>query len=469
MRDPRPFRVTRLSTLLFLLLQLNAPLAWAQDDGHIWTELDEPEPDPDTPLTISTFSVLAEQLSPAVVTIMVTTLGRVGPWEVPAAGEGSGVIISSDGYILTNHHVVEGAQQILVTLHDNREFQAQVVGSDAETDVALIHIDARDLPVAPLGDSERLRVGDWVLAIGNPFDLSFTVTAGIVSALGRRNIHPDERAVYEDFIQTDASINPGNSGGPLINVRGEVIGINTVINAVGQGIGFAIPINMIKVLIPQLLHTGTVQRSCIGVRIQPLTSELAQSYGLDQPQGALVREVNPGGPAEEAGIQPGDIILEFNDETIEESEELPWLASIAGVGNEVEMEVLHEGGDRDDVTITMGELPCLGASAVASTTTTPSTTTSVSMGIHVSDIPADLRRDLGIPDGVGVIVDELEIGSPAQGSGLRIGDIVTQVDSTPVSDPSQFQELLNAHGREGILRLRIRRGSSWVFIAFTLP
>ncbi|MBN1947333.1 MAG: Do family serine endopeptidase [Bradymonadales bacterium] len=458
----------RLSAALFvcLVLSLSSGVA-AAEQRQIWTELEQQNEPVVGPMQVDTIRNLVERLSPAVVniTVSVTAYGP-GIFNFQTEGQGSGVIIDREGYILSNNHVIENAQAILVRLQDGREYPATVVGRDERTDVALLKIDTGgDLPVAPLGDSDQLRVGDWVIAIGNSLGLDFTVTSGIVSALGRRGIHPDNRDLYEDFIQTDASINPGNSGGPLINLRGEVIGINTAINRLGQGIGFAIPINMVKVLIPQLLETGTVRRSCIGVSIQPMSQELAMSYGLDRPQGALVVHVNPGGPAERAGLQPGDVILRFGEEEITQSEVLPWLASIGGVGNEVELELIR-GGQRQTVTVTLGELPCM--ETPASPVVTRSTGGEEALGIHVTELDPSTRESLRIPAGTGVVVEEIGSGSPAQGSGLRVGDVIIEVGSTPVTSPEQFSSQLSRLRRGDILRLRIRRGHSWVFLAFTI-
>ena len=378
-------------------------------------------------------------------------------------GEGSGFIINADGYILTNNHVVENAQTILVRLLDDRELYASVVGTDPRTDVALIKVEPDGpLPVIPLGDSDELFVGDWVVAIGSPLGLDFTVTQGIVSAMERREVHPDGRELYENFIQTDASINPGNSGGPLINLQGEVVGINTAVNRMGQGIGFAIPINMVKVLVPQLIENGSVQRSCIGVHIQPLTRELAASYGLGGPQGALVVGVNPGGPGEEAGLLPGDVILSFGGEAIEEAGELPWLASVAGVGQIVPVSVLR-GSGQQSIDVTLGELPCTGN--VAAATTGPS---AAPLGIQVAGIEEAERSTLGLPDRFGVMVEDIATDSPARSSGLRPGDVILEVGSTPVESGAHFGDLIGQYNSGDILRLRIRRGSAWVFIAFTM-
>lgn len=461
MKTARAFIILALASVSLLVAVI-----WPVEgqDTQIWTEGGESGINPDDPMRFDTIRHLAETLSPAVVNITVsaTTPGPGYPTFF-SEGEGSGFIIASDGYILTNNHVIEGATAIVVRLQDGREFAATVIGTDPATDVALIQIETGDsLPVAPLGDSNELGVGDWVIAIGSPLGLDFTVTAGIVSALGRRDINPDGRDLYENFIQTDASINPGNSGGPLINLQGEVIGINTAVNRLGQGIGFAIPINMVKVIIPQLLETGTVRRSCIGVHIQPLSRELALSYGLDRPLGALVVGVNPDSPGDEAGLEPGDVILNFDGQEIEEAGELPWLASVSGVGNNVSIDVLR-GGSSITMDVTLGEQPCVGG-----TTVTEEPTTESPLGIRVVTLDPATRSSLGLPVGAGVIVEEISSDSPARMSGLRAGDVVLEVGSTPITDPTHFASLIATYHTGDILRLRIRRGNSWVFIAFTV-
>jgi len=256
---------------------------------------------------------------------------------------GSGFILNKDGYILTNNHVVAGADEIMVKLSDGRTFDARIVGIDPRTDIAVIKINASSLPVVTLGDSDHLEIGDWVVAIGNPFGLTQTVTAGIVSAKGR----VIGAGPYDDFIQTDASINPGNSGGPLFNVRGEVVGVNTAVIASGQGIGFATPINIAKGIIPTLLKGGKVERGYLGIGLQELGPELAKQLGLSRPEGALVAQVYDQSPASEAGIVPGDLVLSFNGQAINQTHELPLLVSQSPIGSEVTLEVLRQGEKKE--------------------------------------------------------------------------------------------------------------------------
>ncbi len=328
------------------------------------------------------FADLVEKVKPAVVNISTETTVRIpgnpfrhffGPDEEGPFGDffkrffgdipdrelkqqslGSGFIIDKDGYIITNNHVVEGADEIKVKLADKREFKARVVGRDPKTDLALIKISSifKDLPTLPLGDSDKIRVGDWVLAIGNPFGLEHTVTQGIISATGR----VIGSGPYDNFLQTDAPINPGNSGGPLINLKGEVIGINTAIIASGQGIGFAIPSNMAKTVITQLKEKGKVTRGWIGVSIQSMTPELAQSFGLKDTRGALVADIVPGGPADKAGLKRGDIIISFDGKEINEMSELPRIVAETPIGKTVNLKIIRNGKEKV-LKITIAPLP----------------------------------------------------------------------------------------------------------------
>ncbi len=316
----------------------------------------------------ATFADLVERARPAVINIY--TKVRVpnrrlpskrylpfAPRERVAESLGSGFIIDANGLALTNHHVVQNATEIEVRLLDERRFKAEIIGEDPKTDLALIQIDADDteLPYLPLGDSDALRVGDWVVAIGNPLGLTSTVTAGITSATGRRDVPLGEEMVYQDFIQTDASINPGNSGGPLLNMKGDVVGINTAISAQAQGIGFAIPMNMIKEILPDLKEDGRVKRSWLGIYVDEVPAQLASNLGVER-EGALVMNVVPGGPADLARLEQGDIILELGDEKIKDASQLSWIAGHTGIGKIVEVELLR-GDKRMKTRLKMGALP----------------------------------------------------------------------------------------------------------------
>src|SRR5512136_1463660 len=325
---------------------------------------------------------------------------------------GSGFIIDKEGYIITNNHVIEGASEIRVRLSTVKEFEAEVVGRDQKTDLALIKIKSfQDLPVEELGDSDRVEIGEWVMAIGNPFGLSHTVTVGIVSAKGR----VIGSGPYDDFIQTDASINPGNSGGPLFNINGEVVGINTAIVATGQGIGFAIPINVAREIIPQLKKQGKVTRGGIGVYVQKMTPELAKSFGLEKGEGALVADVIAGAAAETAGIRRGDVIIRFDGKEVHEMNELPRMVAVTPVGKDVEVEILREGKPLK-LKLKVGELkdeaPALAEEKAQ-----------VDLGMSVQEITPEVARQLRLKETGGVIVSQVESGSPADEAGLQRGDV----------------------------------------------
>ncbi|MCX7966705.1 MAG: DegQ family serine endoprotease, partial [Syntrophorhabdaceae bacterium] len=337
---------------------------------------------------------------------------------------GSGFIIDKDGYILTNNHVVEKASSIKVKLSDGKEYDAKVIGKDAKTDIALIKINARhDLPVAKLGDSDKLEVGDWVIAIGNPFGLEHTVTAGIVSAKGR----VIGAGPYDDFIQTDASINPGNSGGPLFNLNGEVIGINTAIVATGQGIGFAIPINMAKDMLQSLKTKGKVVRGSLGVRIQEVTPEIAKNFGLSEPEGALVADVIEGSPAEKAGIKSGDIIVSYDGKKIKNRDALPRLVAATEVGKKVKVGIIRDG-KKMELDVVVGELQ--DETVVASRRPD----VEKDFGLVVQNITPEIARHFKLKDTRGVIVTEVQPGSPAYEADIREGDIIIKIGKRTIKN-----------------------------------
>jgi Do/DeqQ family serine protease len=439
------------------------------------------------PVRLDSFAKLAKALSPAVVFIQVERhhaySGPFNGFNKPFGhsprgfhnrGMGSGFIIHEDGWVLTNSHVVNHADRIQVKLANNSIYQAKVVGIDPRTDVALLKIEPREkLTVAPLGNSSKQKIGSWVIAIGNPFGLSHTVTAGIVSGKGRRNVHPDTRTVmgrqmYENFIQTDASINPGNSGGPLINIRGEVIGINTAINAAGQGIGFAIPINMVKTLIPQL-KTGRVLRSWLGVMIQPVSNELASKLGMKHPRGALVAEVMQNGPADRSGIEAGDIIEEFDGKPILESSELPWLASTAGAGNKITVR-LQRNGKRFTRTVVMASMPLEPEVRLRrGKKGKRKRTESSALGLRVKAITPILAARLNAGVGRGVVVTELDVGGPAAQAGVEAGDLILKMNYESVNTEREFVKAMRSVSQGGVVSLSLRRGQRKLFIAFTKP
>lgn len=364
-------------------------------------------------------------------------------------GQGSGFIINKDGYILINNHVVGDADLIKVKLSDGREFKAKVIGTDPQSDVAVIKIDATDLPILRLGDSDKLEVGEWVIAIGNPFGLSQTVTVGVVSAKGRSRIGIND---YEDFIQTDAAINPGNSGGPLVNIHGEAVGMNTAIFSRSggyMGIGFAIPINMAKSIVDQLLEKGKVTRGWLGVVIQDIDEELAKSFGLKKTKGVLVAEVSEGSPAEKAGLKQGDIILRLNGKKVDDMGELRNKIALTSPGTKVEMEVLRENKHKT-LQVTIGEQP------VGKTIGTAQHKILGKLGLVVQDLTAELAEQFGYRDGQGVLVAEVEQGSPAAREGIRPGHLIEEVNRKRVHNMDEFVKALAQSKQTKSVLFRIR-------------
>lgn len=370
-------------------------------------------------------------------------------------GLGSGFIIDRDGTILTNNHVIENAERIMVKLQDDREFEGKVIGRDGKTDIAVLKIDAKgDLPVAPLGDSNRLEVGEWVVAMGSPFGLTNTITAGIVSAKGRSI----GAGPYDDFIQTDASINPGNSGGPLANMRGEVVGISTAIfsrTGGNMGIGFAIPINSVKELLPELKAKGKVTRGWLGVAIQQVTPELAASLGISPARGALVASVAEGGPAEKAGVKVGDVIVEYDGKPIKDSNQLPIVVARTEVGKKVQLKVLR---DKKEIRITVPIAELKDEEIVASTPKRED------LGLTVQQLTPQIARSLGLKRVEGVVITSVDPQSPAAEAGLRQGDVILEVNRKPIGSLSDFEKAVGGNKDKNLLFL-IRRGESDLFLA----
>jgi len=389
--------------------------------------------------------------------------GRVpqGPRAERQQGAGSGFIISQDGYIVTNNHVVEGATEVMVTLANKQEYPAQVIGRDPKTDIALVKIaPTAPLTAASLGDSAGLRVGDWVLAVGNPFGLSNTVTAGIVSAKDR----VIGAGPYDDFIQTDAPINPGNSGGPLFNLQGEVVGINTAIIPNGQGIGFAVAVNQAKALLPQLEATGTVTRGYLGVHIQALTPELAKSLNLQDTKGALVADVTTGSPAAAAGIKRGDVIVGFAGKPITETAQLPALVAATPVGTTAPVTVLRDGAEQT-LSVTVGKLPG-ERTAAANQPGTPAAPATGKWGLGLRDLDAQTAQRVGVAPGAGVLVTAVQPDSPAAKAGVRPGDLLLEVNRTKVTSVAEVQtQAQRAEG--GALLVLLKRGDASLFAALT--
>jgi serine protease Do len=392
------------------------------------------------------------------------------PRNMPQRGQGTGFLIHRAGYALTNHHVVEGAETIEVRVGSgSKVYQAEVIGSDAKTDVALIKLKGRrDFPVLPLGDSDKLSVGDFVVAIGNPFGLSQSVSLGILSANHRREINPSGRQGLYDFLQTDASINPGNSGGPLMNLRGEVIGINTAINAAGQGLGFAIPINLVKKLIPDLRAKGKVSRSWIGVSIRKVSADLAEGFGLDRPRGALVAQVVEGGPADKAGLEPGDVIVRFDGKNVEDANQLPLLAGFAGVGKKVRLSVMRDGKPRK-FSLKLGELP-EDLSASARTPRKGEAPETGKLGLAIDDLDGETRGRLGLSARArGAHVVQVLPGSPAFEAGLRKDDVILEVNGRLVKSAKGFIDQVGRAKSGRVLKLLFLRDGDEVFTAFRKP
>jgi len=374
---------------------------------------------------------------------------------------GSGFIISRDGYILTNEHVVDGADEIKVKLSDGRTFTATVKGADVKLDLALIKVEAEgQLPTTSLGDSDDLKVGEWVMAIGNPFGLEQTVTAGIVSAKGR----VIGAGPYDDFIQTDASINPGNSGGPLFNAAGQVVGINTAIVAGGQGIGFAIPINSVKAILDQLRTSGKVTRGWLGVAVQKMTPELAQSFGLEQERGALVTDVSKDSPAEKAGLQRGDVILSFNGQEIKDMRDLPRLVAATPVNENVKMQILREGKTRE-IRLAIGKMAEDGSGNLKQTAEGSSWD---KFGMVLKEIDGGTAQQLGLEPGMGLLVTGVNQDGPAAEAGLLRGDIIVEANGKQTNDLHTFQAAAEQASKAGVLRLLIKRQDSLLYVALKM-
>lgn len=432
------------------------------------------------------FEVIAKQASPAVVFIKVEKKVSAGPMSGPSmpfndpfdmfndeffrrffgdrfprrqspqkeyyvVGQGSGFIISADGYILTNNHVVGDADKVIVKLQDGQEFKAKIIGTDPHTDVAVIRIDTKNLPVLALGNSDHLEVGDWVVAIGNPFGLSHSITAGIISAKGRSNVGITD---YEDFIQTDAAINPGNSGGPLVNLEGKAVGINTAIFTQSggyMGIGFAIPINMAKNILDQLIEHGSVERGYIGVVIQDLTPDLARTFNVKDVKGVLVAEVSKDSPAEKAGLKQGDVIVELNGKRVEKVGPFRNRVALIAPGTKVQIVVLRDGR-RKSLTVEIGKLP--------SATQKPAVPAGnlEKLGLTVTTLTKDLAEQLGYQGETGVVVTQVEPGSVAALAGIRPSVLIQEVNRKPIHNVEEFRQAMGQIPQGNNILLLVREG-----------
>jgi serine protease Do len=371
---------------------------------------------------------------------------------------GSGFVIDKEGFILTNNHVVEKADEITVKLADGKSFLAKIVGRDPKTDLALIRIESdHELAPLPMGDSDSLEVGDWVVAMGNPFGLDNTVTAGIVSAKYRHI----GAGPYENFIQTDASINPGNSGGPLLNTRGEVIGINTVIfsqTGGSIGIGFAIPINMAKEILEQL-KTGKVVRGWLGVMIQKITPELKDKLGLENEKGALVADVSSGGPAEKAGVQRGDVVISFDGKKIDEMKDLPYIVASTPIGKTVPVEIIRKGRKKI-FEVKIGELK----EEKRGLEEEGKSGAGKRLGMKVEDLTPQLAKELGMPETEGLVIVHVDGSSAAGEAGLRPGDIILELDQGTVKDTDHFLKKINRYKEGDTILFLIKRGDSTLYV-----
>ncbi len=382
--------------------------------------------------------------------------------------QGTGFIVSADGYILTANHLVGDAEKVMVKEGNNQEAEAKVIGTDPDSDVAVIKIDGNNLPFLELADSDKLEVGEWVLAIGNPFGLTHTVTAGIVSAKGRSGFR---LAAYEDYIQTDAAINPGNSGGPLLNLDGQVVGINTAIISPGGrsywagnvGIGFAIPINMAKSIYKQLVETGKVARGFLGVGIQDLTAENARFFGLKpDAKGVLVPEVNKDSAAEKAGLKPGDVIIELNGKSVESAKDLQGRVSALKPDTDVELTILRDG-KKEALTAKLSERPAKIQTAKGGPETLEK------LGLSVQNLTDDLAGQYGYEGLTGVIVTQVESGSIAELAGIEPGALIMEVNRKPVENVKAFKQAIEDAAKEDSVLLRIRQGQASIFVVLKLP
>jgi len=473
---------TRVAVLCALLIGGGLAVAHAEfPSAHINLKLADANEGPSR----VTMAPAAKRAMPAVVKIAVSKLVKPANMEVPdgtennpmfrqffghgiepqrphrEGGLGSGVIVSQDGYILTNNHVVDDATDVTVTLADRREFKGRVIGKDAKIDLAVVKIDAANLPVIAIGNNAKMEIGDCVLAIGNPYGVGQTVTMGIISATGRTGLGIEE---YEDFIQTDAAINPGNSGGALVNDRGELIGINTAILAGGsggnQGIGFAVPVNLARQVMDQIVTTGHVVRSYLGVSVQAVTPAIAKAMKLNGPEGALVSQVSPEGPAQKAGLQSGDVITEINGNPIAESNQLRMTVSMMQPGQDANLKVVRDGQTRQ-FTVKVEAMP---GEKVERASAEPGQSDKTLQGVEVDNLDAQTARQLGIsPSTKGVVVTNVDPSSPAAAAGLHEGDVIQEVNRRPVTNSQEFAQALKKSGGDSLLLVN-RKGNK-LFLA----
>ncbi len=396
------------------------------------------------------------------------------PREFESQAQGSGSILTEDGFILTNHHVIEDADEIMVRLHDRREFRATVVGSDARSDVALIKIDADELPVIKTGTSKELEIGEWVMAIGSPFGFEMSATAGIVSAKARNISDGDNRFNYVPFIQTDVAINPGNSGGPLFNMEGEVVGVNSIIFSKSggyMGLSFAVPIEVAMDVVQQVKNGGHVSRGWLGVLIQPVTSDLAESFGMDRPVGALIAQVLEDSPASSSDLQVGDVIIEFNGHFVESNSHLPPIVGRTPVGHPVPVKVMREGRELI-VQVVVGELPSEDEPASVDPEQPENAkaekATIERLGMTLREIPKEIRNSRSIHSG-GALVEEVEQGSVADHSGLKAGDVISRVNYVVVEGVDHLLQILDRLPKGRGVPVYVVRENGPIFLALRMP
>jgi serine protease Do len=409
----------------------------------------------DTDVTPASIPDLVEKLSPAVVNVSTTKVIKnpLTKLDMTQRGLGSGFIISEDGYIFTNNHVVDKADKIKVKLADGKEYDAEIKGKDASTDLALIKINPTvKLPYARMGDSDRSRIGETVIAIGNPLGLDHTVTAGIISAKGR----VIGAGPYDNFIQTDASINHGNSGGPLYNMAGEVVGINTAIIEQAQGIGFAIPINMAKSILSDLKTSGKITRGWLGVTSQDITEDMRQSLKLKDSKGALVGNVFAGDPADKAGIKIGDVILEIDGKTVKDDRELGQIAATLRVGSKVDIKIFRDGREMT--------LPIIIAERKDVQEPDSVIHAAEKFGMTVQEVTPEIARYLGMPEKTGVIITDIKAGEPADEAALKPRDIILKINNIEISGLKEYQDALTASNKDDALLMLIRRGKANFFV-----
>ena len=446
---------------------------------------------PAGPSAFPSFAELAKKVQPAVVNVSTTKVIKRqqvapfrqfgqqdpfedffnkffegGPREQHQNSLGSGFVINKEGYILTNNHVVAQADEIMVTLVDGRKFKSTVVGTDPQSDLAVIKIKAPgDVPFVPLGDSDKVEPGEWAMAIGNPFGFSHTVTVGVISAKGRLV----EGGSFGKFLQTDASINPGNSGGPLFNTSGEVIGINSMIYGMGTGIGFAIPINLAKELLPQLIAKGSVTRGWLGVAVQKVTPDLAKSFNLENEEGALIADVYPGSPADKAGLKRGDIVSLYNDKKIAEPFDLTAYVGQTAVGKSAQLKVIRAGKAMTlAVTVGKREEEKLAAKGGKGKSEEEDQGASDLLGLLVRNLRLDEQKDLGLSESGGVVIQRVDPNSPAEQSDVHEGDVLLEINGEADKDVGTHQLLTQKLKKGSIVRLLLHRESATIYVAFTL-